>query len=228
MALQFPQQRLAVAVLCNNGSANASQLAQRVAEVYLGPEMTPVAARAAAAAPSSTATPSDTELAKHAGIYWDEQSEARLTIVHAPGTLSVVGFGPAIELRHVEGTRFEAPSVGMTLTFDDRRVLVASGDARPVAYELIVPKAPAPAELSTLAGRYVSDEADATVEVRVRDGKLELSGRRLQPIPLEHLFADTYAGGPAVVRFVRTGRAVRGLSISNGRSRGVPFERGNP
>jgi hypothetical protein len=38
----------------------------------------------------------------------------------------------------------------------------------------------------------------------------------------------TYASGPAVVRFVRTGGTVRGLTVSNRRSQDVPFERGKP
>jgi CubicO group peptidase (beta-lactamase class C family) len=223
MSLRFPQQQLAVAVLCNNGSANASQLAQRVAEAQLGQEMTPITASVAPTAASATPTLSDAQLMRYAGLYWDEQSEARLTIVHTAGKLSVVGFGPPIELRHLGGARFEAPSTGATVTFGDRRMLVASGDARPVSYDAVVPGAPT--ELAALAGRYDSGEGDAVVEVRVRDGKLELSGRRLQPIVLEHLFGDTFAGGPTVVRFVRAAASVRGLTISNGRSRGVPFER---
>jgi len=228
MVLRFPEQRLGVAVLCNNASANAGQLAQRVAEVYLGHEMAPVVARAAQVAPASTASLTDAELARHAGVYWDEQSEARLTIAHTAGKLSLVGFGPPIELRHLGGAQFEAPSVGATVTFGDRRALVSTGDSPPVTYRAVASATPPIAELAMLAGRYASDEADATVDIRVRNGKLELSGRRIQPIPLEHLFDDTFAGGPAVVRFIRSGGAVRGLTISNGRSRGVPFERGRP
>jgi hypothetical protein len=79
-----------------------------------------------------------------------------------------------------------------------------------------------------LTGRYASDEADATVDIRLRNGRLELSFRRIAPVPLAHVFGNTFAGGPAVVRFVVARGAVAGLTISNGRSRGVPFERGRP
>ena len=223
MLLRFPEQRLSVAVLCNDGAANAGQLAQRVAEVYLGPEMTPVAA---AGAPS--AVPSDARFARYAGVYWDEQSESRLTIADTSGRLMLVGFGPPIVLRHAGDERFEAPTAGIKLAFGDRRALVTFGDARPVAYAAVESASPSAAALRALAGRYNSTEAEATVDIGVRNGKLELSGRRVRPIPLEHVFGDTYAGGPVVVRFVRERGAVRGLTISNGRSRGVPFERGRP
>jgi len=228
MMLRFPDQRLAVAVLCNSGSANAGQLAQRVAELYLGSQMTPAAAPAVAASQPSAAALSDAQLARYTGVYWDEQSEARLTIASTSGKLTLVGFGPPIELRHLGGVTFEAPLAGVKFAFGERRVLVTFGDSRPVAYDAIVAAAPAVARLDAFTGRYVSEEAEATVDVRVQQGKLEMSGRRVKAIPLEHLFGDTFAGGSSVVRFVRERGEVRGLTISNGRSRGVPFTRGRP
>lgn len=228
MVLRFPDQRLGVAVLCNSASANAGQLAQRVAALYLGSQMTPAAAPAVAAARPSGAAPSDAQLARYAGVYWDEQSEARLTIASMQGKLSITGFGTPIELRHLGAGRFDAQGAGIELAFGERRVLVTFGDSRPVTYAAVVAAPLAVAGLEALTGRYVSEEADATVEVRVREGKLEMSGQRMKAIPLQHLFGDTFAGGPAVVRFVRERGAVRGLTVSNGRSRGVPFSRSRP
>ncbi len=44
--LRFPKQRFSVACLCNNGGvANPSRLAQKVAEVYLGDQMSPAEAK---------------------------------------------------------------------------------------------------------------------------------------------------------------------------------------
>ncbi len=225
MLLRFPDHRLAVAVLCNSATANAGQLAQRVAAVYLNSEMTPVPAPAVAAVPPSGAALSDAQLARYAGIYWDDQSEARLTIANVRGKLTVTGSGAPIELRHLGAGRFDSPAVGVKLEFGERRVLVTVGQARPLTYNAVVAAPPLAASLAALAGRYVSEEADATVEVRLREGKLEMSGRRVKPIPLEHLFADTFMGGSTVVRFVRERGAIRGLTVSSGRSRGVPFSR---
>jgi hypothetical protein len=224
--MRFPDQRFAVAVLCNSGTANTGQLSQRVADVYLGADMSrPEARPVAAAAPPGTSLSAD-QIARYAGVYWDEQSEARIAVVNSAGRLSLVGFGAPLELRHLDGARFEAPNTGIGLAFADRVVHLTIGDARPIAYERVsTGTVPTVAELEAFAGRYASEEAEATVDVRIRDGKLEVSGRRLRPIALEHVFGSTFAGGPSVVRFIRKDGAVTGLTISNGRSRGVTFER---
>ena len=224
--MRFPEQRFAVAVLCNSASANSGQLSQRVAEVYLGTDMSKPDARPVAATAAPATSLSADQLARYTGVYWDEQSEARVAIVNSAGRLTLVGFGAPLELRHLGGARFEVPSTGIGLTFGERKVHVTLGDARPIAYDLVsASAAPTTSELEALTGRYVSDEAEATVDVRLRDGKLEVSGRRLRPIVLEHVFGGTFAGGPSVVRFIRKEGAVTGLTISNGRSRGVTFER---
>jgi hypothetical protein len=116
----------------------------------------------------------------------------------------------------------------MKLAFGEGRLLVTGSDGRSIAYQAVASTPPGAAALAALAGRYASEEADAEVEIRVRGGKLELGGRRIGPIPLEHVFGDTFAGGPGLIRFVRERGAVRGLTISNGRSRGVPFARARP
>jgi hypothetical protein len=226
MLLRFPEQRFTAAVLCNDGSANSTQLAQRVAEVYLGAEMAPVESRAAAAAPTPAIALPDAELARHAGLYWNEQNEERLAVVHAPGRLTLTGLGAPMALRHLDAASFEAPAAGVRLAFGRGTLLVTGSDGRTTTYQAVATTPPSAAALAALAGRYASDEADAEVEIRIRDGRLELGGRRIGPVPLEHVFGDTFAGGPGVIRFVRERGAVRGLTISNGRSRGVLFARG--
>lgn len=226
MLMRFPEQRFSVAVLCNSGAANAGQLAQRVAALYLASAMTPVGVPAVATVPPIAATPLVGRRGQYAGLYWNEQSESWLRIDDSSGTFRLAGFGPPVELRQIDSVRFAAPTRGLTLTLGDRRVLVRSGDAGPVRYDAVAPARPAIAGLAELTGHYSSVEAEAAVDVQVRNGRLELSGRRIEPIPLEHLFGGTFAGGPVVVRFVRERGAITRLTISNGRSRGVPFERG--
>ena len=223
--IRFPEQRVSVAVLCNNGAANAGQLAERVAALYLASEMTPVDVPAVAPAAAIAVAPQPGRRAQYAGLYWNEQSEAWLRITDSAGTLRLAGFGPPVELRRIDSVRFAAPARGLTLTPGDRRVFVRSGDAGPVAYDAVAPARLTAAALGELTGQYSSVEAEATVDVRVRNGRLELSGRRIEPIPLEQLFGETFAGGRMVVRFVRERGAIARLTVSNGRARGVSFQR---
>src|SRR3970282_2233208 len=65
--LRFPEQDLAVACLCNLGATNPSDLAEKVAGVYLGTEMTPEEKPD----PVDFLTLSDSELRSREGVYWN-------------------------------------------------------------------------------------------------------------------------------------------------------------
>ena len=74
--LRFPEQHFSVACLCNLARTNPSQLARRVAEVYLGDKMTPAAEANVVAAGSGSGpatggswAPTTSELARYAGRY---------------------------------------------------------------------------------------------------------------------------------------------------------------
>jgi len=79
--LRFPEQHLSVACLCNLARINPSQLARRVAAVYLGDKMTPAAEAnvvAAGRAPGQSAgswQPAASELARYAGRYESPELE---------------------------------------------------------------------------------------------------------------------------------------------------------
>lgn len=64
--IRFPDQRFTVATLCNSDSLEASRLAQSVADLYLGPEMSPESRRSQ---PPAAVAMSSQELTRYAGIY---------------------------------------------------------------------------------------------------------------------------------------------------------------
>jgi len=87
--LRFPEQHFSVACLCNLARTNPSQLARRVAEVYLGDRMTPAAdanivaaGRGTGAATAGSWAPTSSELAGYAGTYESPELETtyRLTV----------------------------------------------------------------------------------------------------------------------------------------------------
>ncbi len=66
-----------------------------------------------------------------------------------------------------EGTTIELDGTG--------RGLMDEGSGAPIVLERVPAVQPTLAELETLAGRYVSDEAETTFTARVREGALELA-----------------------------------------------------
>jgi CubicO group peptidase (beta-lactamase class C family) len=102
--MRFPEQRLSVACLCNLSTARPSRLAAEVAEVYLGPALSPsLAADAAAAREGAPAvqppavTPSAAELAAYAGRYYSPELDTAYTV-------EVKGGGLALRGRRVDAT----------------------------------------------------------------------------------------------------------------------------
>src|SRR6185503_2050142 len=91
--LRFPAQRFAVATLCNTSTANAAQLSQRVAAVYLGDRLGPATqATSSGRQPgSSTVRLSREQLTRYAGAYWDEKNEVLRRIEARDSTLVVAG-----------------------------------------------------------------------------------------------------------------------------------------
>lgn len=92
--LRFPDQHLSVACLCNLARTNPSLLARRVAEIYLGAQMTPAAdasvtaaGRRAPSTPASNWSPTAGELARYAGRYDSPELETSYTLSVDKGTL---------------------------------------------------------------------------------------------------------------------------------------------
>jgi len=65
--IRFPDQHFTVACLCNLGSADPSDLARKVAEVYLGSDMEPAESTHANASRPITITPE--QMQAKAGLY---------------------------------------------------------------------------------------------------------------------------------------------------------------
>src|SRR3954452_1814946 len=119
---RYPKQHLSVAVLCNAGTANATQYAHAVAEAYLGEAVTGTAAPASGGAGRGTSAapfdpPSAAQLASYAGHYESDEAETAFDIAVQGGEL-VLKRRPdtVLRMRPVGGQAFAVPSLG-TITF---------------------------------------------------------------------------------------------------------------
>lgn len=224
--VRFPDQRVAVAVLCNLANINPSQLSRRVAEVYLGREMLPDNAGAAAKAIAVSAA----QLARYAGAYWSPRTEEvrRFEVRHDTLVMQV---GSGVPLTPVGADRFVGPGgkeyrfAGQSNAPRELRT-VAEGE-RPRVLERLESFEPGAKELASYAGRYYSGEIDTAYELAVRGDTLVAVSRRGAEYPLQPLSADVFRSRDiGTVRFERDGKnRVTAMRVSTGRVRRLRFER---
>lgn len=217
-AFLFPDQRVAIVALCNGGTIASSDLARRVAEVYLGD-------RLAAVRPSVGVSVPAAELTALAGTYWSpltdevvrvELKDGALRRVGAPAPLIPFGGGAFRVGESTEVWRFSAPGK------------VEIVDFWPTSRPFTRMTAPMPTEsaLASFAGRYRSADTDMTYTVQLADGRLTLRWPREREVPLEAVGGDRFIGNIGTVTFTRTASgAVDGLTISNRRLRRLRAER---
>jgi CubicO group peptidase (beta-lactamase class C family) len=201
---RYPQQKVAVAVLCNAAHANATALAHQVADTYLGDASTPAAT---AAANGGAARADTTGAAPPAGLYRDVRTGAPLRRTSAARGAT-------------ERWVSQPASGGRTLWLR----LAADGDT--ARYEPMSAATPTARDLVAYAGRWHSADADATWQVRAAGDTLLLRDPRGRETPLAPAWRDAFTGGGATWRFERdaAGRVVR-LVASQDRVWAMPFTR---
>jgi hypothetical protein len=80
--VRAPAERLSAIVLCNRAEADAGAYAREIAEHFLGDRLGPVEPEAAESSPEPVAAAWDPgDLARFAGAYYGEESDARCVIV---------------------------------------------------------------------------------------------------------------------------------------------------
>jgi len=225
--LRVPDDKLAVAVLCNRGDSDPVDMAKAVAAIYL-PAFAPPPA-AAAGAPGG-APPAD--LARWVGHYYSagqgtvrdlvadggklwyvRSADSRSELVDAgEGRVRMLAKGDPKQLV-VEG----APGA--------RRLrLESTGD--PIEFVEVTPFAPTPARLGEFTGTYSSTELATSWTLAVVDGALRITPPRGDAMALQPAFADTFIANGIVLRFHRdAGGTVDGFALDLGRTRDVGFTR---
>ena len=219
---RFPDQGVAVAVLCNHAGAPVGSLAHRVADVFLG-------STAPVAPPPKALTLAPTILAARAGMYRNAVTGEPLRISVKEGKLVDEGGTEAIP---VSATVFQNGNGG-------RAVFEVGGDGRPTAMRLIQddgdtllflpvePHVPNAADLERLAGTYVSEEAAATIAIVHDNGKLFLRQAPTRSFELRPAYRDVFELPTGdVARFIRdeSGRVTE-MSLFLGRVRDLRFRK---
>lgn len=216
-AVLFPDQRLAIVALCNGATIAPTDLTRKVAEIYLGKQMTSPALPAAVPMPGAAAG--------WGGVYWSAATDELVRLEWKDGSLRQVGGAALVptgaDVFRPDGLahewRFIAPPAG-SAAGPELRIRDFWPTSR--VFARVAEPAPDADALAGFAGSYRSDETDMRYTVRVADGRARLSWARQYDIALEAVGGNRFVSSLGTVTFTRDARgAVDGLTISNRRLR---------
>ncbi|MEZ5316908.1 MAG: serine hydrolase domain-containing protein [Vicinamibacterales bacterium] len=160
---RFPGAHLSVAVLCNTGAANATELAHAVSDLYLGDRLRPSVSAPALLSeargplvgvePDKAYRPTPDDLAGFAGTYDSREVETTLTVEVRDGAL-VVRRRPdtVLTLRPHSTDRFEANGLGLVTFHREGGRVVSLGVTQDRVWDLRFARVPG-APISGRAGR---------------------------------------------------------------------------
>ncbi|MDR3389365.1 MAG: serine hydrolase [Rudaea sp.] len=210
---RYPDQHVSIALLCNAGQeVDVDSLGDKLADLFLPAPGTPSPVNPAPAGLKLSAG----QLAPYAGLYFDSQFALQMPLEVKDGMLRRVTDGLA--LTPIAPGEFRT-SISTIRFIGNDRVVREFDDGRRWEFRRIQPWHPGSAELSQFAGRYRSDEAQATYDVKVANGYLliALDDRRWDTTNLDPVSPDTFAKPHHAYHFVRDANGrVSSLEISNG------------
>ncbi|MFN7937041.1 MAG: serine hydrolase domain-containing protein [Bryobacteraceae bacterium] len=222
--LWIPSERLGTAVLCNRSDAQAGPLARMVADAYLP-----------ARKPLEPVKLSNEQLARKAGTFRDRDTGDLLVLQPAPPGLQASYQSFQMLLLPSAPMRFR--SVNSPLDFEvefreagakdePRFVRIEAESHKPAVYERIEWR-PGPIEdPAQYVGNYHSSEAQADMAVRYFDSRLTLEQGGQSIGELAPTGPDRFQAGAINLFFERdANRKIKGLRITTGRVRNLPFVR---
>ena len=239
--LRFPDEDLAVAVLCNTAMAGPGRLARDIADIFLpAPASAAVPVRAAGGRPARrrpggpTVAGGETgglptDPASLAGYYRRPGNDVPLRVIARGDDLTLLAGGVEQPLHPAGGGGFRLGGT-TDVTFmpgaRGRPLTLRVGDPPRPVYSRAAPVRPAAQALAAYAGSYYSDDLAVEYTFRVEDGRLVLRNRKLGRIPLAPTFADGFRGAAWYFTFRRDDAgAVAGFTVSTSRAWNIAFRK---
>ena len=219
---RYPDLKMSVAVLCNGAGIDANKLGRDAIE-QMRTDAVPKAA-------ASVGKPTDAEASQLPGYYLDERTGHAALIVMRDGVLKFMD--PAADsAREVTLVRVAERSYkrgANDMTFKTGAIESRSADGEITTFRKTELYNPPAAELESAVGRYSSAEANALIDVTVKDGHLILtpSDRPSVAQTLMPLWKDTYKDEEGYIVLVRdTGGKVNGIRFTHPRVFSMTFAR---
>ena len=217
----MPAEKLTVAVLCNNASANSTQLAERVIDVVLGNKLALVAPRAEVKAGANV------DLNRFAGMYVDrntgdvyrlEVRDGKLT----SGAAEIIPLSGTTLFDVRRNTKIDVVEQGGVL-----KLRWAGADMPYIEYERVTPATVDQVKLNDYAGTYTSPELGVEYRIVVENDRLVIKRRLQNDLTLNSTYSDAFTNFGSWVFTRDTSGKVNGLLYSQGRVRNLRFEKNN-
>ena len=223
--MRFPEEHFSVVIFGNHGALKARQLAQRVADIYLGDAQ----ATAPAIAIPETIELEEAQLRSKASRYYDADTTTFIDIEFKDDKLQIWGYdlAPVSEHNFIFAAFPEATADFTPATATEpAQVLVDTGASR-TRYTWAESVTPTPDYLRAYTGRYYSPELDVYWTITLDGDKLVVQRKRQGRSPLTPIIADVFSDGwigpilhsaakPMALAFERDANdAVSGFHISD-------------
>jgi hypothetical protein len=210
----FPEKKLSIALLSNDGGFNPGGIGSQIADIFLGKTPSPAALNR----PSLTVA--EASLKRYEGTYRSLRTFDVLTMSLKDG--KIWSNDRALTVLHAD-----------TLYLDRFYWIMKKGGqillktpADTATYVKMKSPAVTPDYLQELTGAYLSDEADASWRIEVRDGALWATQTPPGPWKLEPAFYDGFRSDGDLYEFKRNKKGkVVSLEVSVGRAERVVFRK---
>jgi CubicO group peptidase (beta-lactamase class C family) len=219
--LRFPQQRFSVIVLCNHATAGPEALVRKIADLYLAPDFKP-------ATNTLTAASELPDPATFTGTYLDSHTKTLYTFTADHGNLMAWG----AVLRRIDANKFYDLGSNV-ITFEKvnhtmRCSLVIPGEVY-FSGDKLEPIHLNEGDLARLAGRYHSDELDATYALSAEKGRLRVEDGDKPPVIFDPATHDEFYSSDLRTLVFRpeVDRRISGFELFTQSARGIMFNRVN-
>jgi CubicO group peptidase (beta-lactamase class C family) len=233
--VRFPDQKLSVACLCNLGTANPSQFALQVAEIYLADQIKAVAAQPPTnkdAAAKPVIALAEDQLKDKTGLYLSRSSGELRRITLRDGKLRIDPFTPgSFELAPTDtNTFFNLAQPNVEVVFDltnpsQKRLTLKRAGGQIEVFEAVKATVPTKEQLAEYTGSYYSEELDTIYKLRLENDKLFVVTKTGPQRPLLPTFRDgfTLLAGTRF-KFSRDAQGrVASFVVQAGRTRNLRF-----
>ncbi|QOI98754.1 MAG: beta-lactamase family protein [Flammeovirgaceae bacterium] len=215
----YPEKKLSVAILSNDGSFNPARAGRNIAEVFLGkqPEVK-------IAEPTRFIELSETEAKRYEGFFRIIDQDYVIKVDNNQGKLSIKGD----PVKAVHPDTLYLGRLGWLISTSNGLLLKTPGRTE----NLVRTSAPPSSlkELSVYTGTYTSADADATFRIEAKEGHLLVHRKPGDSFKLQPIFKDGFRTDDfSVFEFTRDKRGtITGFLVTLSRAKNVPFRKKNP
>lgn len=226
---RFPEHRFSVITLCNLSTAEPSELARRVVDVWIGEKLEPETKAPAPPALKAPKPQAPEDLGRYAGLYWNRKRDVVRKIVRREGKLFYQRSEEnESQLVPLGGGRFrlDGSPIGVEARFEQGGMGVFVEGEAPTLYESVTPVALPGPELAAYGGRYWSEALNASYEIAWAGAGLLLRRPGYPEAPLEPLFGEAFRDSDVgLLHFSRDAAGhVCGFTVRAGELT-IPFQR---